>query len=504
MPAFDIGTIAIGLVLFGLCLLAAGYRFIRTIIRELPTVRRSWRALSALIIIAASGYLLFVVYLATHDASLHTLILSLVFATGASFVFIIGRVSRDSIGEAQRLVLLTEEHSVTSSDRLRLQTILDNAAEGIITFNDKGHIELCNRAAEALLGYRQPYLQGREISDFITSLGSETLPVLKASDEFNEYIDDLAGEEVELLARDADSLNVAISARFSRILIGSKHMYTALVSDIRDRQNMLDRLRTMAERDTTTNLFNRSYFQSQLEQAMALCNTHRAMSLLCIDLDNFKMVNDVLGHAAGDILLIDVARVLEDQLDNRCLIARYGGDEFTVLVKNVAKEQVTELAEDLRQSFENYLFSHDGREVDIGCSIGVAYIAESGFSADDLLDRADTACQLAKQAGRNQVHLFHADDQSDPDLKRLDLGWSKRIKQAIEEDRLVLAGQPIVLPAALTSGLSNARSSYLPFEDAQALKHDSPSIYPHKRSVMSVSANWLSKNLHALALSLQP
>lgn len=444
MFSFDVPTVAIGLVILGLCQLAHGYRSIRTIIRELPIVRRSWRALEALIILFAVCHIAFAIYLSTGGASPFALILALVFAAGGSFILIIGRVSRDSIGEAQRLILLTEEHSETTNDHRRLQTILDNAAEGIITFNDEGQIESCNRAAEFLLGYRQQYLQGRLVSEYIAAPVSDTDPLLQDGCALDQTIDRLAGEEMEMVLCNSSGARVPISANLSRILIDERQIYTALISDIRERKNMLDSLRTMAERDTTTRLFNRSYFQLKLEQAVSQCNTHRSVSVLCIDLDNFKMVNDVLGHAAGDSLLIDVARVLEEQVNEQCLVARYGGDEFTVLITDASLEQATELAEKLRQSFEKYLFVHEGREVDIGCSIGIARTAESGSSSDALLDRADTACHLAKRAGRNCVHVFQNDDQADPNIKTMDLGWSRRIKKALEEDRFVLAGQPIV------------------------------------------------------------
>lgn len=429
--------------MLGICQLAAGFCCTRTIIRELPAKPRSWQLLSTLILMFAVGYALFAIYVSRGNFTSFTLIISLIFAAGGSFVFIVARLSRESIGEARRLASLEQENTRITNARRRLQTILDNAAEGVVTFNGVGQIESCNRATEELLGYRQNELVDQQISQFIKNGPDESL-MLQPGRILNEQIATLAGQEAEMVACHASGREFALSVRISRIILDEEELFTALVSDISERKNMLDRLRVMAERDTTTSLYNRSYFQNQLEIALTCCDARRPVSLLYIDLDNFKMVNDVLGHAAGDGLLVEVGDMLTENLPENSVLARFGGDEFTALLPEVSVEAVVDLAEGLRENFVNYQFRRNGKQIDIGCSIGVSSFSESDSSAEQLMAQADMACHMAKRAGRNRVHLFEAEDQRDIETMALDIGWSRRIKQAIQNDQFILAGQPIM------------------------------------------------------------
>lgn len=167
-------------------------------------------------------------------------------------------------------------------------------------------------------------------------------------------------------------------------------------------------------------------------------------SLLYIDLDNFKYVNDTLGHAAGDRLIIEVAGILNKRARKSDLTARFGGDEFTVLLFDTTPMLSVQAAESFRARLADYVFKHSGDQVDIGCSIGIAGISPDTSSATHVLSQADLACHLAKRGGRNRVHLYNPDDAENVAAMSLDMGWSRRIKEAIENDRFVLACQPII------------------------------------------------------------
>jgi diguanylate cyclase (GGDEF)-like protein len=219
-----------------------------------------------------------------------------------------------------------------------------------------------------------------------------------------------------------------------------------MVSNISERKALMENLRMLAEHDGLTGLYNRTYFHGELERVVE--RVHRSevanCALLYIDLDHFKYVNDTLGHAAGDKLLIEVANILTRRARKSDLVARLGGDEFTVLMYDTKLEQLEKVADSFRRQLADFNFNYEGQTVAIGCSIGVAVIEPSAQSPAEVMSRADLACHIAKRAGRNQVHLFAPDDAKDVTSMSLDMGWSRRIREAVEHNRFALACQPIV------------------------------------------------------------
>jgi len=208
---------------------------------------------------------------------------------------------------------------------------------------------------------------------------------------------------------------------------------------------MLEHLRAKTEHDDLTGIHNRSYFLDELARVVEhMRRADKVSTLLYIDLDNFKYVNDMLGHLAGDRLLIEVSELLRKRTRRSDLIARLGGDEFCMLLYDTRAEEAQSIAESFRKALAAYRFRQASEQVDVGCSIGVAMINTETRSAEEVLSRADFACLLAKRDGRNRVHIFDVKDELNVAALSLDMGWSRRIKDAIEHNRFVLAGQPIV------------------------------------------------------------
>ncbi|GAB4509859.1 MAG: EAL domain-containing protein [Sulfuricaulis sp.] len=327
----------------------------------------------------------------------------------------------------------------------RLETILDNAAEGIITFDTDGHVEGFNKAAEKLFGYTEEEVLGKDLRLILPPQTRES-----REDYLKHFIrteiQRLIGHEGEVTGRHKDGTTFPMALKISAIMLQGKQLYTGLVADISERKAMLDNLKNMAEHDGLTGLYNRSYFQQELERVVE--RVKRAggscCSLLYLDLDNFKYVNDTLGHAAGDRLIIEVASILNKRARKSDIIARFGGDEFTVLLFDTTPILSTQVAESFRTRLADYIFKHSGEQIDIGCSIGVTGISPGTASATEVLSQADLACHLAKRGGRNRVHLYNPEDAENVATMSLDMGWSRRIKEAIEKDRFVLACQPIV------------------------------------------------------------
>ena len=443
---FDIAPapIALLLTMLGIVQLSAGFCLTRTIVRELPAKRESWQVLGALIAVFAVCYALFAIRLMVAETTAFELLTGLVFAAGGTFVFLVARLSRDSIDEARRLSSLELENERINEASSRLKTIVDNAAEGIVTFDADGTIESCNRAAEELFGHSRSFLEGQHLSRFVSGFEEERDGQLVSELDFYLVAKTFIGKEFEMTAHHRGGRCFALSIRLSRIVVDGQIVFTAILADIEERKSLIERLRFAAERDTATKLYNRNFFHSHLNSILEEDRPDRSLNLLYLDLDNFKTVNDVLGHAAGDALLVDVADILIGTLPDDCLAARIGGDEFTVLVPDRSVAEATEVAEALRLSFERYRFTRDGKQIDVGCSIGLSTLALSGADAERLMAQADLACRIAKRAGRNRVRVFRPNDENALETMAMDIGWSRRIRDAIEADKFVLAGQPIV------------------------------------------------------------
>ncbi len=331
------------------------------------------------------------------------------------------------------------------SRQLRLQTVLDNAGEGILTLNAHRQIQSVNIAAEKLFGYSGGELINKEIaivipaylslsqhSSFLQSPGADSRALIL--------------DEQEVMAQNKDGRVFPISLRLSQVMLDGETLFTALVSDISERKAMIDRLRHLAERDSLTGLYNRHFLMDELERIVDRLNRgdRQAIALLYIDLDNFKYVNDTLGHLSGDRVLQDVTKMLEKRARGTDLLTRLGGDEFAILLYDVDPLQAQSTAEAYRKQLADYVYRYDGQVVDIGCSIGVALIHDRIQRKEDILSRADLACHIAKRSGRNRVHIYESRDQENIDIMTADMGWSRRIKAAIENDTFVLASQPIV------------------------------------------------------------
>ncbi|BAU48065.1 diguanylate cyclase [Sulfurifustis variabilis] len=329
------------------------------------------------------------------------------------------------------------------SRQQRLETILDHAAEGIITFDESGVIERFNKAAERLFGYAEGEIVGKDIGTLIVP--PERRPGY-VEHFMRTEIQRLIGHEGEVTGRHKDGSSFAMALKISRMQLDGRVLYTGLVADISERKAMVEHLKNMAEHDGLTGLYNRTYFQQELERVVE--RAHRTKGHTCavlyLDLDNFKYVNDTLGHAAGDRLLIEVAGILHKRARKSDLISRFGGDEFMVLLYDTTPELALRAAESFRKKLVDYHFQHDGERVDIGCSIGVAAIGPDTASAEEALSQADLACHLAKRNGRNQVHAFRPSDADNVAAMSIDMGVSRRIKEAIAHDRFALACQPIV------------------------------------------------------------
>ena len=217
-----------------------------------------------------------------------------------------------------------------------------------------------------------------------------------------------------------------------------------MARDITDQKNYQEQIEHLADHDAMTDLFNRHYFERQLNHSVATAKRNqRVYGLLYVDLDNFKYVNDTLGHAAGDRLLLETARVLKGRLRQGDVLARFGGDEFTVLLQDMTHERLRYVAHEYCELFGTYSFLDGGQRFDIRVSIGAALLDGATGSASDVMAHADLACSNAKTRGRNQFYVYDPTDRA-LDTMVQDVGWSRQLNDAIAHDRFELLFQPIM------------------------------------------------------------
>ncbi|MBL3590874.1 MAG: EAL domain-containing protein [gamma proteobacterium endosymbiont of Lamellibrachia anaximandri] len=205
-----------------------------------------------------------------------------------------------------------------------------------------------------------------------------------------------------------------------------------------------DELSFQASHDPLTGLNNRREFEHRLEQALDNAQReHRQHVCIYMDLDQFKIVNDTCGHAAGDELLRELAVILEPKLRSSDILARLGGDEFGILLDGCSLNKGMEIAHTFQQTVEGFQFFWEGKRFQVNASIGVVCIDQESAGADTILSDADMACYAAKDLGRGRVHLY---EKSDKELaqRRIEYHWVSQLRGALDEDRFLIYKQDIV------------------------------------------------------------
>ncbi|MEM9055963.1 MAG: EAL domain-containing protein [Pseudomonadota bacterium] len=203
------------------------------------------------------------------------------------------------------------------------------------------------------------------------------------------------------------------------------------------------KLRYQSSHDALTGLVNRSEFEQRVRETL-LCDAGRPgaqSSVLYLDIDQFKVINDTSGHIAGDRLLKELANIMREKVRGTDVLARLGGDEFGVLLRGCEADAAECIAEELRRAISGFAFRWEGRVFRHTVSVGVVHVNPSTDSAASAMSAADVACFTAKEGGRNRVHVYHAEGMPAQHEQML---WVNRLARACEEDRLLLYYQPIV------------------------------------------------------------
>lgn len=341
--------------------------------------------------------------------------------------------------------LIEKSDNELYAERSRALVTLESIGEGVITTDIQGNITYMNPAAEILTGNRLCNVSGKSLHKVlkVRKPGSETIdtyPVEKViTDKENLYHDPhltlIKPDHSEIVIKDTAS---PIFDR-SREVIGMALIF----HDFSSIKHMSDKLAYQASHDDLTDLYNRREFENQLHDALDDARERDTEHSLCyLDLDQFKIINDTCGHLAGDILLKQISQQIKNRIRRHDLLARLGGDEFGIIFYDTNIKEAETLANEVKNSVADFRYIWHDTSFDIGVSIGLVPINAGVNNHSELLMRADSACYIAKDNGRNCIHTYAPSDRDF--IRRCDeLQWYNRITDALDADQFQLFCQEI-------------------------------------------------------------
>lgn len=325
-------------------------------------------------------------------------------------------------------------------DDLDYRLWYDNTPTMSFTLTPEGEIVAANRFGAHFFGYHRSELTGRSIF----SLYADDAVV--SAHEFLADVCDQPGRphrwEVRRRKKSGDLLWVRETAR---AITDPSDRVTILMTceDIDETYKLTEKLTHQANHDELTGLANRKAFEQRLGKVVDSAATEGTRHVLAyLDIDQFKIINDTCGHAAGDELVKQIARLLKSVVRKRDTLARMGGDEFALLIEDCALDAGLTLIGALKSRIQGHQFLWRGRTYHTTASVGVTVIDRNASSVESVMSMVDTACYAAKDAGRNRVHVYEKDDEAVV-ARHGEMRWATRISDALREDRFELNFQRI-------------------------------------------------------------
>ena len=336
----------------------------------------------------------------------------------------------------------------------RLRITMNAIGEGVVTTDQHGVIDYINPVAENLLGQRLHEVLGHPVAEVMYLINDESrAPVV------NPILACLADREVKLMDRQTILINqlgreIYVEDSAAPIidnqheLIGAVMVFRDVTADYQQNKEM----NYQATHDALTGLINRREFEVRLQSLLSQVSDQDARhTLLYIDLDHFKLVNDTCGHAVGDQLLKQVVGLMASCMRDVDTLARLGGDEFAVLLEHCDFNQGMRVAQQICERVGDFRFVHDNQQFRVGTSIGLVVIDKHWSDLQALVQAADASCYAAKEAGRHRVHVYQESEQQ-ADHRRGDVNLINELEYALNEERFTLYWQQI-MPVKQQSGI---------------------------------------------------
>ena len=326
------------------------------------------------------------------------------------------------------------------------QVTLESIGDGVVTTDVRGCIEYLNPVAEELSGWTLAEAYGRPFHEVLNLIDeSGRAPVPSPIDTCLSQGRSTRPRGQPLLIRKGGRAEFSLEVTASPICNreGSVMGAVLIFHDVTELRGMARQLSYQATHDDLTGLINRREFEERLESALREAKQGGRTHVMCyLDLDQFKVVNDTCGHVAGDELLKQLGSELQELMRDDDTLARLGGDEFGILLQGQTLKDGQATIEAVHQCVNDFRFFWEDKVYEVGASIGVVSIDVNSGSVTDVLRAVDSACYVAKDQGRNRIHVFQADDIAIAQ-RHGEMQWLQRISKAFEEKRFMLYYQRI-------------------------------------------------------------
>lgn len=323
----------------------------------------------------------------------------------------------------------------------RYQRLYDTLPDICVTASKNALLKSVNQVGASYLGYHKDELIDEPLLSIVHP--EDRLQVGRTLREF--FTTGLSDSAVEcrLLRKDQSVLWVHQRIHLIHDTIDDLPEVRIVCRDITQSHELAQELAYRATHDPLTGLVNRRELEQRLGRALVTARERGRKHALCyLDLDQFKVINDTCGHEAGDMMLRQIADLFATQVRKTDTLARLGGDEFAILMDNCRLEAAKRVSDGIRAEVADFRFTWKDKTFAIGVSIGIVTIEGSEGTVSDAMRAADTACYVAKDRGRNRVHVFQEDDE-ELGRRHGEMEWVARITRAIEENRFELYFQPI-------------------------------------------------------------
>lgn len=356
-----------------------------------------------------------------------------------------------------KLIISQDVMGITSPDIsmsfVNTENFLSAAAGGIIRINKSFRVEYINATAMNILGYKGGDLREESIYTLISQYESKNGSFIlndALEKQFHNGITPSTFNDITLFNHENEQRYIKLKTAPVQDSRGRVTYVILIIQDLTEEKKKMSQLYRQASVDSLTGLINRHSFQQSLDTLLSISTGTTQRHVLCyMDLDHFKVVNDVCGHAAGDELLKQVSDIFSKSVRASDKLARVGGDEFAILLPQCELETSRRICNRILEDIRNYRFTWQQNSFSVGVSIGAIEFDSSYKVADrsELMIKVDKACYKAKQSGRNQLYIQDIDDptetKNDEDEKIAE-NWDASINQSLKKDQFALYIQPIV------------------------------------------------------------
>lgn len=373
------------------------------------------------------------------------------------FVELTRRVNALNREIAHRLKVESE----LEAERELAQVTLHSIGDAVITTDLHGRVKFLNPVAETMTGWTEAEARDMPLSQVFRIFHEHTRKPAENPVEKVLARGQIVGLANHTMLQHRDGREFAIddSAAPIRSRSGELVGVVMVFHDVTDARKLSEKVSYQATHDWLTGLLNRQAFENELLHLLETADMARANhSLMFLDLDQFKIINDTCGHLAGDALLRALAPVMKSHLRHSDLLARLGGDEFAVLLQDCPKDVAGRIAMALKDAVQNFGFVWEARAFNVGVSIGQVNFANENWSLTDLLSAADNACYVAKENGRNRIHTYSSADH-DVAQRFRQSRWVGDIRDGLNDNRFCLYCQRIT-PTASGRSLARERASH--------------------------------------------